>query len=49
MLGEHFLLTSTINGFPTVTCPGILDALNHLQTEYRWVTRFIALDKAEAQ
>ncbi|HVX91232.1 MAG TPA: conjugal transfer protein TrbE, partial [Candidatus Paceibacterota bacterium] len=49
MLGDHFLLTSSVSGFPTVTCPGILDALNHLQTEYRWVTRFIALDKAEAQ
>jgi len=34
-LGEHFLLTSTISGFPAVTCPGLLDALNHLQTEYR--------------
>jgi type IV secretion/conjugal transfer VirB4 family ATPase len=49
MLGEHFVLTSTISGFPSVTCPGILDALNHLQTEYRWATRFIALDKAEAR
>ena len=49
MLGEHFVLTSTISGFPAVTCPGILDTLNHLQTEYRWVTRFIALDKSEAR
>jgi type IV secretion/conjugal transfer VirB4 family ATPase len=49
MLGNHFLLTATVNGFPAVTCPGILDALNHLQTEYRWATRFIALDKPEAR
>jgi type IV secretion system protein VirB4 len=49
MLGQHFLLTCTVSGFPSVTCPGILDALNYLQTEYRWVTRFIALDKLEAR
>lgn len=49
MLGDHFVLTCTVNGFPNVTCPGILDALNHLETEYRWVVRFIALDKAEAR
>lgn len=49
LLGEHFLLTCTVSGFPAVTCPGILDALNYLQTEYRWVSRYIALDKADAQ
>jgi len=48
-LGDQFLLTCTITGFPSVTCPGILDALNYLQIEYRWVTRFIALDKPEAR
>jgi type IV secretion system protein VirB4 len=49
MLGEHFVCTSTVAGFPSSTFPGLLDALNHLPTEYRWVTRFIALDKAEAK
>ena len=29
--------------------PGILDDLNHLALEYRWVTRFVFLDKEEAQ
>ena len=28
--------------------PGILDGLNRLNMEYRWCTRFIALDKADA-
>ena len=28
--------------------PGILDALNHQDFGYRWVTRFIALDKTDA-
>ena len=38
----------TILGFPNLSRPGILDALNHLDFGYRWVTRFIALDKTEA-
>ncbi len=49
MLGEHFLCTLTVAGFPGSTFPGLLDALNHLQTEYRWVTRYLCLDKSEAQ
>ncbi len=49
MLGDHFIPTCTISGFPGTTVPGILDALNHLRCEYRWVTRFICLDKLEAK
>jgi type IV secretion/conjugal transfer VirB4 family ATPase len=49
MLGDHFLCTMTVSGFPSSTLPGLLDALNHLETEYRWVTRFLCLDKAEAK
>ena len=49
MLGDQFLCTSTISGFPSSTLPGLLDALNHLNTEYRWVTRYLCLDKAEAK
>lgn len=49
MLGDHFVPTCTIAGFPGTTLPGILDALNHLRTEYRWVTRYVAIDKAEAK
>jgi type IV secretion/conjugal transfer VirB4 family ATPase len=48
MLGEHYLRTLTVLGFPNMTRPGILDGLNHLDFPYRWVTRFIALDKTEA-
>jgi len=48
MLGNQHLRTLTILGFPNTTRPGILDALNHLDFPYRWVTRFIALDKTEA-
>jgi type IV secretion system protein VirB4 len=48
MLGEAHLRTVTILGFPNLTRPGILDALNHQDFGYRWVTRFIALDKTQA-
>ncbi|MGH6706935.1 MAG: conjugal transfer protein TrbE, partial [Sphingomicrobium sp.] len=48
MLGDLHLRTVTVLGFPAMSRPAILDALNHQQFAYRWVTRFIALDKAEA-
>ena len=48
MLGEWHLRTLTILGFPNLTRPGLLDALNHQDFAYRWVTRFLALDKTEA-
>src|ERR1017187_2764932 len=49
MLGDHFLCTCTVCGFPASTLPGLLDALNHLNAEYRWVPRFLCLGKAEAK
>jgi type IV secretion/conjugal transfer VirB4 family ATPase len=48
MLGDQHLRTITVLGFPNLTHPGILDALNHQDFAYRWMTRFIALDKTEA-
>jgi type IV secretion/conjugal transfer VirB4 family ATPase len=48
MLGGEHLRTLTILGFPNLSRPGILDALNHEDFGYRWVTRFIALDKTDA-
>lgn len=48
MLGGEHLRTLTILGFPNLSRPGILDALNHEDFAYRWVTRFIALDKTDA-
>lgn len=48
ILGERHLRTLTILGFPNLTRPGILDALNHQDFAYRWTTRFIPLDKTEA-
>ena len=48
LLGTHHLRTLTVLGFPAVSRPGLLDALNGCGFPYRWVTRFIALDKADA-
>lgn len=48
MLGDQHLRTVTVLGFPNATRPGILDALNHQDFDYRWATRFIALDKTAA-
>lgn len=47
-LGNRHLRTMTVLGFPNVSRPGILDALNAADFGYRWVTRFIALDKTDA-
>lgn len=48
MLGDAHLRTLTILGFPNLSRPGILDALNHQDFAYRWTTRFLALDKSDA-
>ncbi|HWJ39277.1 MAG TPA: conjugal transfer protein TrbE [Sphingomicrobium sp.] len=47
-LGRLNLRTLTLLGFPSLSRPAILDALNHQDFGYRWVTRFIALDRADA-
>ena len=47
-LGEYYCPIITINDFPMETYPGILDALNRADIEYRWVSRFICLDKGDA-
>ena len=49
MLGEAHLRVASVRGFPTSTWPGILDELNRLGFGYRWSTRFLCLDKAEAE
>ena len=48
MLGDLHLRTLTVLGFPTLSRPAILDALNDQDFAYRWVTRFVALDKTDA-
>jgi type IV secretion system protein VirB4 len=47
-LGPSFLRPVTIRAFPNATFPGIVDALNHLGLAYRYVIRYLALDKLDA-
>jgi len=48
-IGEANLRALSVLGFPASTLPGLLDELNRQDFAYRWVTRFIALDKADAE
>jgi type IV secretion/conjugal transfer VirB4 family ATPase len=43
------LRDTVVPGFPTSTWPGLLDDLNRLGFAYRWSTRFLCLDKSEAE
>ncbi len=49
MLGDVHLRVVTVRGFPTSTWPGMLDDLNRLGFAYRWSTRFLCMDKSEAE
>ncbi len=49
MLGDRHLRVVSVRGFPTSTWPGILDDLNRLGFAYRWSTRFLCMDKSEAE
>jgi type IV secretion system protein VirB4 len=46
-LGDNFIPIVGVNDFPDATYPAILDALNRARIEYRWVTRYICLDREE--
>jgi len=49
ILGQSHVRALTVRGFPGSTWPGVLDELNRLGFSYRWMTRFLLLDKAEAE
>jgi len=48
-LGSHHLRTVSVRAYPQRTVPGLLDALNRLPVAYRWVVRWLPMDKAEAE
>ncbi len=48
-LGRHCLAIVSVRAYVTETEPGLLDALNRLPMSYRWVTRFLPLDREEAR
>lgn len=49
MLGSRHLRALSVRGFPTSSWPGILDDLNSLGFAYRWSTRWLCLEKADAE
>ncbi|PLP97896.1 conjugal transfer protein TrbE [Cupriavidus pauculus] len=49
VLSDQHLRVVTVRGFPASTWPGMLDDLNRLGFAYRWSTRFLCMDKAEAE
>ncbi len=48
ILGGQHLRIISIQGFPNATEPGLLDELNGLGFSYRWMTRFLPMDKSDA-
>lgn len=46
---KHYIQSIGINAFPGKATPGMLDAINRLGIEYRYCTRFIYLDKLQAE
>lgn len=47
-LEDEYLKVISINSFPDTSYSCILDSLNRLPINYRWVTRFIPIEKEEA-
>ena len=41
--------TISVRAYPTTSSPGLLDRLNELGVSYRWVCRFLPLDKEDAR
>ncbi len=49
MLGDRWIKLLAVHGFPTETIPALLDRLNSLPFEYRWTSRFLFLNKQDAE
>jgi type IV secretion system protein VirB4 len=46
-LGGRYIPIIGVNDFPEDTYPAILDALNRARLEYRWVSRYLCMDKED--
>jgi type IV secretion system protein VirB4 len=46
-LGDYYIPIIGVCDFPEETYPAILDSLNRARLEYRWVSRYICLDREE--
>lgn len=47
-IGENFICTVALEGFPFESHPNILEILEHLPLAYRWSTRMLYLDPHES-
>jgi type IV secretion system protein VirB4 len=48
-LDDTHIRSITVQGYPEMSVPGMFDQLNRLPFEYRWITRFIALEPEAAK
>lgn len=48
-LGEEYLKTVSVHAYAHRTTPGLLDTLNQLAIGYRWVVRWLPMDKTDAE
>ena len=48
-LGGSYVRTISVRAYPATSSPGLLDRLNELGISYRWVCRFLPLDKEDAR
>lgn len=48
-IGNKYMKIITVLNFPPVSAPGLFDAFNNLNVEYRWNSRFICLSKLDAR
>lgn len=48
-LGDRILKSLSILGLPSTTTPGLLAELNRLPLQFRWVTRWLPLDRHQAE
>jgi type IV secretion system protein VirB4 len=48
-LGPCYIPIIGVNDFPEATYPAILDSLNRARLEYRWVSRYICMDKEDGK
>lgn len=49
MIGEHYIGAVTVKGYPGSMTPGYLDVLNAQNFPFRYIVRWISLDKKEAE
>ena len=48
-LGDEYMDIISFRGYPSSTLPGLLEVMDRLTVEYRWVTRYIPFAKSEAE